>query len=169
MDKGTAREGFFAHYDGTGNSEATICESVTTKCVLEYDLVQLVQDHGGKPLNGPPLGRLPELWPFDLLKDELLKHAEEFIRQIKTQGFNPLTSKYEFQVWGPYSEKVGAVREWTPEAGNPFAEQREALQVWSYQGDEFDWSKGCAFLIKGNFTRYAGLGQVDEETGVLLV
>ena len=74
-DKGSALEGFFALYDGTGNSETTIRETVTTKCVLEFDQVQLVHNHGGKPYRGTPLGRLPDLWPFDLLKTPLLEHA----------------------------------------------------------------------------------------------
>lgn len=169
-DKGTALEGVNVLYDGTGNAGATVFEPVTTKCVLEYELVQLVHNHGGKPFNGEPLGKLPGLWPFDLLKIPLLEHAEEFVRQISTQGFNPLTGVHQFLVWGPISEKVGRLREWIPEAGNHLIPHpRKAEQVWSYRSDELDWSKGCAFLIRGEFTRKATYGKVDEETGMLVV
>lgn len=171
-DRGTALEGFFALYDGSGNSETTIRETVTTKCVLEFEQVQLVHNHGGKPYRGIPLGTLPELWPFDLLKRPLLDHAREFIKQVKTHGFHPLTSEYEFKVWGPFSEKVGEIKEWVPEADNPFipeAHKQKATSTWLYRGDEFNWERGCAFLIKGDFTRYAGTGHVDEQTGVIIV
>jgi hypothetical protein len=172
-DKGTALEGFFALYDGTGNSQTTIRETVTTKCLLEYEQVELVHNHGGKPLRGTPLGKLPEMWPFDLLKRPLLEHTRKFIQQIATHGYHPLTGEYEFKAWGPFMEKIGDdLSEWTPEEGNhliPKAHQRKAVKAWLYRGDEFQWSKGCAYLIRGEFTRYAGHGAVDEETGVIIV
>ena len=173
LDRGTALQGFFAHYDGTGNSEATLAERITTKCVLDYELVQLVHNHGGRPLRGLPIGKLPELWPFDLLKDPLLAQAREFVRQVKTHNWEAVENVYAFQVWGPYSEKVSdSPQEWTPEEGNPLIpkhQQRKALRVQGYQGNELDWRKGCAFLIRGLFTRAAKHGHMDEETGVLLI
>lgn len=169
MAKGTAYEGFAALYDGTGNSAKTLCESITTKCVLEYEQVLASQT---KPIKGAPLGRLSDLYPLVLIKAPLVAHAALFASQVAEKGFEPLTAIYQFQVWGPYMEKVGPITEWTPEEGNHLirkADQRQALKVWSYQGNEFDWSKGCAFLIRGSFTQKASSGHVDEETGVLLV
>ena len=167
-DRGSAFEGFAALYDGTGNSDATIVETVATKCVLDYELVQLVHNHGGKPFKSVPLGKLPELWPFDLLKRPLLEHAEEFVRQIGVQGFQSLTNVHQFLVSGPFSEKVGEMRSWTPEAGNHLIPHpRTAERVWGYRGDEFDWHKGCAFLITGQFTRHARHGHIDEQTGMV--
>ena len=169
-DRGSALQGFAALYDGTGNSSATIFETVATKCVLDYELVQTVQNHGGRPLKSEPLGKLPELWPFDLLKRPLLEHAEEFVRQIGKQGFEPLTNVHQFLVSGPFSEKIGEPRQWTPEAGNHLIPHpRQAERVWGYRGDEFDWHKGCAFLISGVFSRNARHGFVDEQTGKVIV
>ena len=171
-DRGTAIEGFYALYDGTGNASATVRETVMTKCVLEYELVQLVQNAGVKPLDGQPLGKLMELYPFDMLKRPLLEHAREFVRQIASKHYVPLTNVEQFLVWGPFSEKVGPLREWTPEAGNPVIprhKQRSAERVWGYRSDEVDWARGCAFLIRGEFTRNARYGAVDEQTGVVIV
>lgn|SRR3990167_2069518 len=168
-DKGSAFEGFTALYDGTGNSDATVLETVATKCVLDYELVQCVHQAGGKPSRGEPLGKLPELWPFDALKRALRAHAAEFVEQIRAQGFQPLTNIEQFSVWGPFSEKVGEPREWTPEAGNHLIPHpRTASRVWGYQGDEFNWHTGCAFFIQGRFTRHARHGHVSDE-GVVLV
>jgi len=169
-DKGSAFEGFAALYDGTGNSDLTVVETVGTKCVLDYELVQAVHNAGGRPFKSEPLGKLSELWPFDALKRPLLKHAEEFVRQIGTQGFQPLSNVHQFLVSGPFSEKVGEMQQWTPEAGNHLIPHpRQAQTVWGYRGDEFDWHKGCAFLITGRFTRHARYGHVDEWTGMVFV
>lgn len=168
----TAIHAPYVLYDGTGNAEATVAEAVQTKCVLDYELVERVHNAGGRPYKGLPLGTLPELWPFDMLKRPLVAHAEEFVRQIGLQGYRPVTNVEQFVVWGPYMEKVGELREWVPEAGNhliPKHAQRTAQRVWGYRGDEFDWHKGCAFLIQGEFTRHARHGHVDEQTGSILV
>lgn len=171
-DRGSALEGFTALYDGTGNASATLGLSVQTKCTLETELVELCQQHGDKPHKGTPLGRFPELWPFDMLKRPLMAHADEFARQLKTKGYNARTPVTAFKVWGPYMEKVGAIETWKPEAGNhliPSWAQRDAHKVWGYQGDEWDFSKGVTFIIVGDFTRSALEGVTDEETGVILV
>ena len=171
-DHGSALDGFFALYDGTGNSGVTIAEPVTTKCVVDYELVLDCQTAGDRTHNGTPLGKFPELWPFDMLKRPLVRHAEEFVRQVRRHGFEPLTSVYEFKVWGPYTEKVGEMREWVPEEGNhliPKEQRRTAQKVWGYRGDEFNLEKGCAFLIQGNFTRATNRGHVGEEDGVIYV
>ena len=169
-DKGSALEGFSALYDGTGNADLTILESITTRCTLEYELVELCQRHGGRVSRGKPIGLLPELWPHDLMKRALIEHAEEFARQIKGQGFEPQSGVYAFKLWGPYTEKVGQPREWVPEEGNPLISQpRKAQQVFGYRGNEFDWNKGATFLIQGNFTRAAKHGHVSEENGVIWV
>lgn len=165
-ERGSALEGFAALYDGTGNSESTVAERITTKCVIETELVELCQAHGDKPHKGTPLGKLAELWPFDALKRPLLEHAREFVRQVGLQGYQPVTNVEQFTLFGPYMEKVGDIRPWVPEAGNhviPKHEQRTAQKVWGYQGDEFDWDKGCAFLIQGKFTIAAKHGFVSDE------
>ena len=171
-DRGTALDGFIALYDGTGNSETTLHESITTKVVVDYELVCLCQEHGDRPHKAAPLGKFSELYPFDMLKRPLVAHAEEFVRQIKGKGYEPVTSIYEFQVWGPYTEKVGALGEWTPEEGNhtiPRQQRRKAARAWGYQGDELSFELGCAFLIQGHFTRHARYGHIDEQSGVILV
>lgn len=172
MKKGSALEGFSVLYDGTGNSDATVASKVTCHAVIDAELVQLVQRYGFKAHRGTPLGKLPELWPFDLIRRPLLAEAQRFIDQIATQGYVAMSGPHAFRLWGPYTEKVGAPQTWTPEAGNDFIpkhEQREAVKAFGYRGDEFDFRKGCAFLIQGEFTRKANLGHVDETTGVLLV
>lgn len=167
--KSPAIEPPFVLYDGTGNSDATVKETVGTKCVLPYELVQRVHDAGGRPYKAVPLGTLPELWPFDALKRPLIAQAREFVRQISGQGFRPLTNVEQFLVWGPYSEKVGDMREWVPEAGNHLiANPRTAQQVWGYQGDEFNWHMGCAFMIQGTFTRHARHGHVADDGRIIV-
>mgnify|MGYP001606223412 FL=1 len=170
--KGSAAEGFQALYDGTGNSDAAICQKVHTKVTVDEELVRLCHLHGEKPYRGRRLGRLPELWPFEMLKRPLIEHAHKFVRQIGAQGFKPVTSVYEFQVWGPYTEKVGEIQSYVPEEGNhliPPAQRRKAVRVWGYQGDEVRWDKGAAFLIVGEFTRAAKYGQVSEEEGKIIL
>ena len=95
------------------------------------------------------------------------------MRQIKTHGYEVGGSPHSFKASGPYTEKVS--REpvfWTPEDGNPLIPKharQQAIRVQGYRGDEFDWSKGAAFLIQGTFTRKASRGLVSEETGVIFV
>ena len=172
MDRGSALDGFQALYDGTGNAAAVVPQRVHTKVTVDEALVRRCQEKGDKPHQGTALGRLPELWPFDILKRPLLAHAELFRSQLRQIGYEPLTSIYEFQVWGPYMEKVGDLKTYRPEEGNhliPKWAQRTAHQVWGYAGDEFNWEKGCAFIIVGEFTRAAKYGNVSEETGGIAV
>lgn len=97
-DRGTALDGFAALYDGTGNSTAVVPETVQTKVTVDYELVKACQSAGDRPHRGDPLGTFPELWPFDGLKRPLIEHAQEFVRQLKTHGFEPLTDVYAFRV-----------------------------------------------------------------------
>lgn len=171
-NRGSALDGFSALYDGTGNSSAVISQRITTKCTLDYELVKKVQMAGDKPHRGDPLGRISALFPVDMLRRALVAHANEFVRQVKLAGYEAETSVYEFEVYGPYTEKVGAVADYQPEADNPFIpkhERRTAAKVWGYQGDEFDLHKGVSFLIRGRFTRHAKHGHVEEEKGLILV
>ncbi len=165
MEKGSALEGFSALYDGTGNSNAIISQAVSTKCVLDSELADLCQKHGGGVSRGRPIGQLPELWPHDMLKRALLGHAAEFIRQIGLEGFAPVSSSLgAFRLWGPYMEKVGDLREWVPEADNPLVtEKRKAARVWGYRGNEWDFSKGVAYIIQGDFVRSAAHGHISED------
>lgn len=172
MSKGSAFDGFNVLYDGTGNSDATVATRIVCHATVDAELVELVQRYGFKAHRGTPLGRLPELWPFDLIKRPLIAEAQRFIDQIKTQGYSALSGPHSFQVWGPYTEKVGEPVDFYPEAGNhliPKHEQQVATRAFGYKGDEFDFRKGCAFLIRGEFTKKASLGRVDEQTGVILV
>ena len=171
-DKGTSYEGFNALYDGSGNSGLTISERVTTKCVVDYELVRLCQDKGMGVCKAKPLGKMLELWPYDRLKRILIDHTRLFTEQIATQGYHALTGIYEFRVWGPYTEKVGTPHDFVPEADNPFipaSERQTATTVWGYQGDEMSFDKGCVFIIQGRFTRHAKYGHVEEETGVIVI
>ena len=169
-DKRSRFAGAAILFDGSGNAEATVAETITTKIVLDHDLVQAVHDAGGRPCKAEPLGLLPELWPFDALKRPLLEHAKEFVRQVGGHGYQSLTNVEQFLVWGPYSEKVGDIAPWVPEEGNHLiTNPRTAQRVWGYQGDEFNWERGCAFLIQGTFTRHARHGHVDADTGRIYV
>lgn len=176
-DRGSAYEGFAALYDGTGNRDVIVAQGISTRVTLEYELVRQWQDacrkaHRATTLRGTPLGRLPELWPFDLLKRPLVEQAGEFVRQIAFQHYYPTKSIYEFEVWGPYAEKVGEPHDWTPEEDNPFIpnhEKRVATTAWLYQGDESPIRLGCAFFIRGVFTREARHGHVDEAKGLIVV
>ena len=172
MPKGSSRDGFTALYDSTGNSASTVQQDICCHAVVEYELVRKCQVAGMKPSKGTPLGKLPELWPFDVIKRQLMAEAYRFVSQIATQGYIPESPVYSFRLWGPYTEKVGTPRDWTPEADNPFipvGEKRKVTTAWGYQGDELNIEKGCAFLIQGSFLRKASLGRVEEETGVLIV
>ena len=172
-DRGSALEGFAALYDGTGNSGATVFEVITTRCTVDYELVDLCQQCAGGVSHGEPLGKLLSLWPHDMLKRALVSHAEEFVRQVAKHGFSALSGVYAFRLWGPYMEKLTpTLRTWTPEEGNhliPNHLKRKAVSVQGYRGDEFNFNKGAAFLIQGSFTRLANLGHVSEENGVLWV
>lgn len=176
-DRGTALEGFFAHYDGTGNSDVTVAQTITVRVRLEYELVrkwQFAQRQAKRnpKLEGVPLGRLPELYPFDMLKRPLLEEAQEFVRQIGTHGWTTTRAISEFRVWGPFPEKVGESHDWVPEADNPFIpkeDKKVATTAWLYRSDELPVDKGCAFFIKGQFTRAAKHGHVEEERGIILV
>ena len=171
MKKGSAYDGFAALFDATGNSNVVIKQGITTKAVVEYELVRLCQEFGDRPHRGDPLGLFPELWPFDMLKRPLLEHAREFVRQIALTGVAVIGDVDEFKVWGPYTEKVGDVREWTPEAGNhtiPKHQQRKAVRAFGYRGDEFNFDKGCAFLIQGQFTRSTKHGEISDEGMIFL-
>lgn len=171
-DRGSALDGFSALYDGTGNASAVVDQRITTRCVLDYELVKTVQMAGDSPHKGTPLGTISRLWPVEMLRNALLAHAEEFVRQIKAQGYEALSSVYEFRVFGPYTEKVGQPSDYVPEADNPFIPKQDkqtASKVWGYRGDELDVNKGVAFLIQGHFTRHARHGKVEERSGLLLV
>lgn len=169
-DHGSALDGFVALYDASGNADAVVPMTVATKCLLDWDLLELCQRHGARPNRGDPLGTLPELWPFDMVKGQLLNQAREFRSQIGKKGYEALTDVYAFNVWGPYMEKVGEIRPWVPEADNPFvAEKRTAQRVWGYEGDEFNFDKGCVYQIVGKFLRRASEGHIGEEDGVIYV
>lgn len=172
MGKGSALDGFFSHYDGTGNSDAVVIERVHTKLTLDDELVQVCHRHGDKPHRGTALGQLPELWPFDMLKRPLIAQAETFVEQIGGQGYIPATSIYEFEIWGPYMEKVSEPTQWVPEADNPLIPdwaKKKAHKAWGYQGNELRFDKGCTFIIVGQFFRAAKHGHISEETGGILV
>lgn len=176
-DRGSALEGFSALYDGTGNADATVSSTITCKAKAEYELVRdwqtAMRATGRNPkLRGKPLGLLPDLYPFDMLKRPLVNEANEFVRQIGLQHWSPLTSIYEFKVWGPYAEKVGESHDWVPEADNPFIPEHEkqvATTAWLYGGSELPIALGCAFFIEGVFIRSAQHGHVDEERGIIVV
>lgn len=176
-DRGTALEGFFAHYDGTGNASETIASEIKCRVTLEYELVkkwQIAMHKANRDpkLRGRPLGLLPELYPFDLLKRPLLEQANEFVRQIGTHHWSPIGGVYEFKVWGPFPEKVGQSFDFKPEADNPFIPEHEkkvASTAWLYSGSELPIRFGCAFFIVGTFTREAKYGHVDEQRGLIVV
>src|SRR3990167_8197815 len=98
--RGSALEGFFAVYDGTGNADVTIASEITCKANVSYELVKqwqiaMRQARRDPTLRGKPLGRLPELYPFDLLKRPLVAEAHEFVRQIGFHHWEPVASVYE--------------------------------------------------------------------------
>lgn len=168
-DSTSAWQGRNFHYDGTGNADAVVVQKVHTKVTVDYDLVRQCQLAGDKPHKGTPVGTLPELYPFDMLKRPLLGHVEEFVSQIGTKGYYPVGSIYSFEVWGPYTEKVGEMRDWVPEAGNHLiSNPRSASKVWGIRSDELDWSMGATFIIVGEFSRAAKHGQQNERGEILV-
>ncbi len=177
-DRGSALDGFAALYDGTGNADAQVPSTIKCKVNVGYELVRTWQiamraTRRNPKLEGTPLGLLPELYPFDQLKRPLVAEANEFVRQIGTQGWQPLTPIYEFKVWGPFAEKVGVSHDWVPEADNPFIPEHEkqvATTAWLYGGDELPpAAMGCAFFLEGLFNRAASHGFVDERLGIIVV
>ena len=171
-DRGSALDGFAALYDGTGNRDSVVPISIQTKVVLEDDLVTLCHQRGERPYRNQPLGAISDLGPGALLKQPLLSHAREFARQVRSQGYEAAADPEEFLAWGPYMEKVGPIQTWVPEADNhviPDHLKRTAHRTWGYQGDEFNWQKGAAFIIVGSFQKAAVMGLVAEETGVIVV
>ena len=176
-DRGSALEGFFATYDGTGNAGEQVASTISCRVNVGYELVEKWQiamraARRNPKLEGKPLGLLPELYPFDMLKRPLVDEANEFVRQISTHHWLPTTSIYAFETWGPYMEKVGESHDFVPEADNPFIPEHEkqvASTVWSYSGDEAPIDKGCVFFLKGVFTRSAKYGHVDEAKGLIIV
>src|SRR3990167_2502472 len=167
-DRGSALEGFFAVYDGTGNADVSIASEITCRANVQFELVEKWQiamrnAHRDPKLHGNPLGLLPELYPFDLLKRPLVEEANEFVRQIASHHWMPVTDIYSFEVWGPYTEKVGTPHDWVPEEGNhtiPKHERQVATTAWLYSGDELPIKFGCVFMIRGLFTRAAKYGHV---------
>jgi hypothetical protein len=174
-DRGTALEGFAALYDGTGNADAVVAQTITCRVTLEYELVRTWQDamraaHRSTALRGKPLGLLPDLWPFDALRRPLMEQASEFVRQLGLQHYEPTQHITSFEVWGPYSEKVGTPRDWVPEADNPFIQDKKvATTAWLYGGNESPIHLGCAFLIRSEFTRKAKYGHETDKEGIIVV
>jgi hypothetical protein len=174
LDRGSALEGFSALYDGTGNADAIVEQGCTLRVNVPHEQVLEYQEAGGGVCKGIPLGRMyePEFWRRHALKAELIEQATRFVENIKPQGYEPLTSIYAFEVWGPYTEKVGKPQDWVPEADNDFipaSEKKVATTAWLYRGDEFNHEMGDVYLIRGRFTRKATLGKVDEERGLIVV
>lgn len=176
-DRGSALDGFYALYDGTGNRDRVIAQPISCHVTLEYELVrkwQMAQraSQRSPTLRGQPLGLMPELYPFDMLKRPLLEEARLFVRAMALQHYEPLTDISAFEVWGPYTEKVGAVRDWTPEADNqliPDHAKKTAWSAWLHSEGESNIRLGCAFFIRAQFTRQGKYGHVDEERGVIVV
>ena len=176
-DRGSALEGFNAVYDGTGNADAWVSSTIKCRVNVGYELVRTWQTamratRRNPKLQGKPLGLLPELYPFDQLKRPLVDEANEFVRQIGLQHWEPLTGIYAFKVWGPYAEKLGVSHDWVPEADNPFIPEHEkqvATTAWLYGGNESPIVHGCAFFLVGEFVRAAQYGHIDEGRGLILV
>lgn len=174
-NKGSALQGFSALYDGTGNSVATVPVNLSCHITLEYELVRKCQMAGDRPHRGTPIGKMLSLYPFDLLKRRLLQEAEVFRGHMVKQGYEPAQATTEFELWGPYMEKVDTQRlheEWIPEEGNhviPAAYRAKAQRAWGYRGDELRIDKGVAFFIRGAFLASGRNGVMDEQTGVLIV
>lgn len=174
-DRGSALEGFAALYDGTGNADAVVAQTITCRVTLEYEMVRDWQDamraaRRSPTLRGLPLGLLPSMYPLDSIKGPLMEECTEFVRQIGLQHYEPTKYITQFEVWGPYSEKVGTPRDWVPEADNPFVQdKRVATTAWLYGGNESPIHLGCSFLVRSEFTRKAKYGHETDKEGVIVV
>lgn len=161
--------------------------SLTARFPLDTDLVLTCQRVGGKPYRGTPIGKIPELWPFDALKRIVRNHAKTFIRHMKAQGFEAQQAETEMELWGPYREKLD-MRKGDAlvnfEEGNPLVPQghwgHAATGAWEHDGtlgprqldpkamkDHRDWKMGVVFLVRGKFL--ATHGHQEETTGTLVV
>lgn len=178
-DRGTAYDGFFALYDGTGNRDQYVAQRLRMKAVIPQELSDMYQNaQAGEKrpatVRGVPLGRMPEL-PHDclLLKRPLVECASESVRQMALQGYELLGDETQIEVWGPYMNKTpDPYREFQPEADNPFIPKslkRTAQTTRLWGSNEVIKQEYVVFLLVGNFVRSAKHGHVDEETGVILV
>ena len=178
-DRGTAYDGFYALYDGTGNRDKWVPQRLLMKAVIPHELVVMYQNAQANEnrltmCKGLPLGRMPEL-PHEcaLLKRPLIECAEESLRQMALQGYELLGDITQVEVWGPYMIKTPASpMEFTPEADNPFIPTAEKKQAWNtkiWGVNEVVEQEYDQFLLKGTFIRSAKHGHVEEETGKIIV
>lgn len=137
-----------------------------------------------QPLKGVSIGKMMSLYPFDRLKQQAMDEAKTFVHYMKIQGNEPRQAESEFEVWGPFRERVRFTAETRNiEEGNPFSKPVIGFSGyggWTHDGhkgprkldrkellDSPDWKAGVVFMIRGLFT--ATRGHREETTGTVLV
>lgn len=156
------------------------------KFKVEPEIALRCQQLGGKPHRGSPIGKIVDLWPHDQIKRIALSQAKQFVGHMKNQGYAAQQAETEFELWGPYRERVdiskgtGLVNF---EAGNP----TKPDGVWGFAAtgmtqadtrgpqvldrravlENQDHQKGVVFMIRGQFL--ATRGSKDDATGTIIV
>lgn len=160
---------------------------LTCKFPVDTELVLDCQRLGARPHKGTLIGKMPELHPFVQLKNHVMSQAKEFVRHMKSQGYEPQQAETEMELWGPFREKMDwgkATQLVNFEEGNPFIPQGHfgsaAHGGWQHDGvigprvldrdllrDHQDWRWGVIFIVRGHFL--ATRGYESEDTGGLIV
>src|SRR3989304_5448448 len=79
--------------------------TLTAKFPLDPELVMRCQRAGSGVYRGTRVGQLPELYPYDALKRQVVGQAKTFLRHMRSQGYEPTQAETELELWGPYRER----------------------------------------------------------------
>jgi hypothetical protein len=158
---------------------------LTAKFPVDAELVLRCQRAGDKPHKGTIIGKMLELYPYDVLKRIVLSQTKTFLGHMKRQGYIPQQAETEMELWGPYREKVDMSKASdlvNIEEGNPTVpEGRYASAARTASAaergpreldrktllDHRDWQRGVFFSVRGRFL--ATRGTREEATGTILV
>ena len=160
--------------------------TLTAKFPVDPELVVRCQQAGDRPHRGTRVGKMLELYPYDVLKRLATAQAKTFLRHMRNQGYEPLQAETELELWGPFRERLDTSKAADLknfEEGNHLIPQGHwgsaAHGVWRHdlvrgprQLDvttlgHRDWRFGVVFMLRGKFL--ATGGHREETTGTLLV
>ncbi len=160
---------------------------LTAKFPVDAELVLRCQRAGDQPHKGTIIGKMLELYPYDVLKRIVLGHTKTFLSHMKAQGYVPQQPETEMELWGPFREKLDMSKSADlvniEEGNHTIPEGRyvtAARGVWGHDGvkgpreldkrtllDHRDWQRGVFFSVRGRFL--ATKGKREEATGTLIV
>ena len=165
-----------------------IYEPVTlaAKFPVDSELVLRCQKAGDQPHKGTRVGKILELYPYDILKGQALEQAKVFCQHMRSQGYEPLQEPTEMELWGPFRERLDTSKAATLknfEEGNHLVPQGRwgsaAHGVWRHDSvrgprrldrqtvlNHPDWKYGIVFMLRGKFLATGGH---LEDSGTLIV